>query len=60
MNDVFLTPHELAAILNVSRTTVYRLIETRSIPFHRINHSIRFSTADVDEYLKRSNVDTSD
>ena len=58
MNDVLLTPRELAAVLKVSLTTVYRLVDRRAIPFHRISRKLRFSTADVDEFVKSSRVET--
>ncbi len=52
----FLTPDELALLLKVSKTTVYRLVEARRVPFYRVAGSLRFSTEDVESYLKRNRV----
>ncbi len=47
-------PDELAEILNISKVTVYRLIESRKIPFYKIKGSIRFSENDVLSYLEKA------
>lgn len=46
-----LTVDDLAALVNLSRSSVYRLVETRSIPFHKISGSLRFSSNDVTAFL---------
>jgi excisionase family DNA binding protein len=50
----FLTTEELAIMLSVSRTSVYRLISRRQIPFYKIGHNVRFKKTDVLEYLERN------
>ena len=55
----FLTPDELADFLKVSKTTVYRLIEKRSVPFYKIGGSLRFKQSEVMEYLEKSRVKSS-
>lgn len=47
-----LTTNELAQVLHVSPTTVYRLTSTRRIPFYRIAGSIRFDVDDVRSMLR--------
>lgn len=51
-----LSPKHVAAILGVSVATVYRLVESRSIPFFRVAGSLRFDRADVDRYLEAQRV----
>jgi len=63
MNDVsktnnLITPEELASILRMSKPSVYRLIEKRKIPFHKISGSLRFKMSDVDEYINRARVES--
>lgn len=43
----FLTVPEVAGLLRLSCTTVYRLVEARRIPFMRVSCSLRFSREDV-------------
>ncbi len=52
-----LTPDELARVLKISKATVYRLIEKRKIPFHKVMGSIRFDKHDVVVYLQEHRVD---
>lgn len=53
----FMNVRELAALLRVSATTVYRLAEKREIPFHRLSKELRFQRADVEEYVRRHRVE---
>lgn len=46
-----LTPKDLAVILKVSNTTIYRIIESRKISFYKINGSIRFRQTDIETYM---------
>lgn len=50
----FLTTEELARLLSISKTSVYRLISNRSIPFYKIRHNIRFKKSDVLDYLENN------
>ena len=47
----FLTPDDLAAVLAISRATVYRLIGRRQIAFIKVGGGLRFRRADVEKYL---------
>lgn len=51
-----LSPVDLAAYLAVSRTSVYRIIDRRIIPFHRVSGLIRFRPDDVNAYLAATRV----
>jgi excisionase family DNA binding protein len=46
-----LSVRQVAETLNVSRLTIYRLIERRTLPAFRVARRLRFSPADVVRYL---------
>ena len=46
-----LKPQEVAKFLKVSVNTVYHMVTYSEIPAHYIRGSIRFDSADVDDYL---------
>lgn len=56
-NTKLLSPSDLAKILNISRPSVYRLIEGRTIPFYKVGGSLRFSEKDVIKYLEENRVE---
>ena len=53
-----LTLDEVAALLRVSKTSIYRLVERRQLPFCRVGRSLRFTPEDIDEYLRARRVDS--
>ena len=50
----FLTIAEVAAIMRVSKMTVYRLVHGGELPAVRVGRSFRVQENDVDEYLRKS------
>ena len=56
ITNKLLTPDQLADFLNISKTTVYRLIDSRKIPFYKIGGSIRFDKKDIMNYLQESKI----
>ncbi len=50
----FLTVAEVAALMRVSKMTVYRLVHNGDLPAVRVGRSFRVSEDDVDEYLRSS------
>jgi excisionase family DNA binding protein len=50
----FLTVAEVAAVMRVSKMTVYRLVHSGELPAVRVGRSFRVSEQDVNEYLKSS------
>lgn len=46
-----LTVEELGAYLKISKSSVYRMIERRLIPFFKIRSGLRFDIVDVEKYL---------
>ena len=53
-----LTPDDLAGILRISKTSVYRLVERRRIPFFRVGGSLRFAKSDVLAYLNGNRIES--
>lgn len=55
VSDVkFLTIAEVAAVMRVSKMTVYRLVHGGELPAVRVGRSFRVSEKDVNEYIERS------
>ncbi|WP_258236641.1 helix-turn-helix domain-containing protein [Nocardioides campestrisoli] len=55
MSEVkFLTIAEVAAMMRVSKMTVYRLVHNGDLPAVRVGRSFRVTEGDVDEYLRKS------
>lgn len=52
-----LNVRELAALLKVSATSIYRLVERRNIPFVRLPRGLRFREADIEAFLARRTVE---
>ncbi|UMG93863.1 helix-turn-helix domain-containing protein [Nocardioides sp. TF02-7] len=50
----FLTIAEVAAMMRVSKMTVYRLVHNGELPAVRVGRSFRVHEDDVDEYLRKS------
>lgn len=51
-----LTIDEVAEMFRVSKATVYRMIESRLIPFYKISRAIRFSEDEMIAYLESQRV----
>ena len=43
---------EVAAHLQVARDTVYRWVDTKGLPAHRVGRLLRFRLSEVDEWVK--------
>ena len=50
----FLTVAEVAAMMRVSKMTVYRLVHNGELPAVRVGRSFRVTEDDVNEYLRKS------
>jgi len=50
----FLTVAEVAAMMRVSKMTVYRLVHNGDLPAVRVGRSFRVVEEDVNEYLRKS------
>ena len=54
----FLTVAEVAAVMRVSKMTVYRLVHAGTLPAVRVGRSFRVPEQAVHDYLRQSYVDT--
>ena len=45
---------DVARILNISRSLVYRMLQRGKIPSIRINQSVRVDPGDLQEYIDRN------
>lgn len=55
LSDVnFLTVAEVAAVVRVSKMTVYRMVHNGELPAVRVGRSFRVAQSDVDEFLRKS------
>ncbi len=50
----FLTVAEVAALMRVSKMTVYRLVHNGDLPAARVGRSFRVPEDAVDDYLRKS------
>ena len=53
----FLTVAEVAALMRVSRMTVYRLVHSEELPAVRVGRSFRVPEQAVHDYLRHSYVE---
>ena len=58
LDKKFYTAKELAAILSVTPMTIYRLAKRGELRAVRIGRSIRFSSEDVEEFMKNASLKT--
>jgi len=52
-----LTRDEVAHLLKISRAGVYRLVDSRRLPFYKVGRSLRFAKSDVAAFLRQHRVD---
>jgi excisionase family DNA binding protein len=50
---------EVAAHLRVAKESVYRWVESKGLPAHRVGRLLRFKLSEVDEWVKNSGGDES-
>ncbi len=59
LGDVkFLTVAEVAAVMRVSKMTVYRLVHNGDLPAVRVGRSFRVPEQAVNDYLRDSYIET--
>ncbi|MBP6859087.1 MAG: helix-turn-helix domain-containing protein [Candidatus Magasanikbacteria bacterium] len=51
-----LTVADLASMLDISRPTIYRLVEDRKIPFLKLGSLIRFTKTNIEQFLNERQV----
>jgi len=52
MEERWLSVEEIAVHLGVSRDTVYRWIDSKGIPAHKLGRLWKFKASEVDEWVK--------
>jgi len=52
-----LTLQDVANTFKVSKSTIYRLIEQRKLPFRKVKGGLRFSRNDIEAFLEGCRVD---
>ena len=52
-----ITPNELAQLLKISKAGVYRLVDKRQIPFHKVMGSLRLNRIDVEQFLLNNRIE---
>jgi excisionase family DNA binding protein len=58
INDLkLLSIKDLIKLFNISKTTAYRIVEGRKIPFYKINGVLRFSEKDIVKYLEENRIE---
>jgi excisionase family DNA binding protein len=43
---------EVAAVLQISKQTVYRYVANGEIPFHKLNRSVRFKPSEIERWIE--------
>lgn len=51
-----LTIDELSTILQTSKSTIYRWVHKREIPFVKLGGKLLFSQDEIQEYIKKNSV----
>jgi excisionase family DNA binding protein len=51
MSEALLTVKDVMGLLNISQSSVYRLIDNRNVTFFKIKSGLRFRRSDIDSYL---------
>ena len=50
--EIMLTKDDVMKMLNVSLSTVNRLMTGKDIPFHKMKGNVRFKHSDVEKYIE--------
>jgi excisionase family DNA binding protein len=57
MDDRWLSLSEIAVYLGVSKDSVYRWLETRDMPAHKIGRQWKFKVGEVDAWVRSGQAD---
>lgn len=52
-----LSVNDLMNIFNISKTSAYRIVYGRKIPFYKISRNIRFKEEDIINYLNNNRIE---
>lgn len=54
LSDRWLSVEEIAQYLGISKETIYRWLEKKKIPAHRIGKLWKFKASEVDSWIRNS------
>ena len=57
MEDRWLSVDEIAAYLGITRDSVYRWIDSKNMPAHRVGRRWKFRKEEIDEWVKSGGAD---
>jgi excisionase family DNA binding protein len=57
MNERWLSLAEIAVYLGVSKDSVYRWVELRNMPAHKVGRQWKFKAAEVDAWVRSGKAD---
>jgi excisionase family DNA binding protein len=57
LNMKLLTPSEVAALLRISKTGVYRIVERRAVRFYKVSGVLRFDQNDIEAFIRQGCVE---
>lgn len=60
MSEPWASVEDAARHLGVAKDTIYRWIETRTLPAHRVGRLWKFKLSEVDEWVRARGVDAHD
>lgn len=60
MSDVYLTVAEASSHINVKKSFIYSLVESKDIPHYRLGRLIRFKSVDLDNWIEKHRVEKVD
>ena len=60
MEDRWLSVDEIAAYLGIKRDTVYRWVDRKQMPAHKVGRLWKFRRADVDQWVISGMADQND
>ncbi len=52
MEDRWLTVDDISKYLSVTKDTIYKWIETRNMPAHKVGRKWMFQKTEIDEWVK--------
>ncbi|PIP89017.1 MAG: excisionase [Bdellovibrionales bacterium CG12_big_fil_rev_8_21_14_0_65_38_15] len=58
ITDRWLSVQEIAQYLGISKETVYRWVDSKKIPAHKIGKQWKFKTKEVDTWVIQGNAQT--
>lgn len=60
MPERFISVADVARLLGMRPSWVYKQVEARKIDAHKFGHYLRFDPADVEAYIARHRIETAD